>query len=164
MAEITPLLRTSGHTCQGNGLRTAHSGSHCAHFIAVAPLMKTTLGDAQHKSQHWMSGNRPRSAQEKAGVQRMGRARGVLTSSFTSLCVPQGGSWATRHTLQAAVKRQPNVVVPHTKLKTASKKIKILKKWPWKLDPRNGHCATPSQWSRRKSREISGIVTENTRF
>ena len=36
--------------------------------------------------------------------------------------------------------------------------------WPWKLDPRNGHCATPSQWSRRKSREISGIVTENTRF
>ena len=53
MAEITPLLRTSGHTCQGNGLRTAHSGSHCAHFIAVAPLMKTTLGDAQHKSQHW---------------------------------------------------------------------------------------------------------------
>ena len=127
MAEITPLLRTSGHTCQGNGLRTAHSGSHCAHFIAVAPLMKTTLGDAQHKSQHWMSGNRPRSAQEKAGVQCMGRARGVLTSSFTSLCVPQGGSWATRHTLQAAVKRQPNVVVPHTKLKTASKKIKILK-------------------------------------
>ena len=105
MAEITPLLRTSGHTCQGNGLRTAHSGSHCAHFIAVAPLMKTTLGDAQHKSQHWMSGNRPRSAQEKAGVQCMGRARGVLTSSFTSLCVPQGGSWATRHTLQAAVKR-----------------------------------------------------------
>ena len=36
--------------------------------------------------------------------------------------------------------------------------------WPWKLDPRNGHCATPSQWSWRKSREISGIVTENTRF
>ena len=105
MAEITPLLRTSGHTCQGKGLRPAHSGSHCAHFIAVAPLMKTTLGDAQHKSQHWMSGNRPRSAQEKAGVQCMGRARGVLTSSFTSLCVPQGGSWATRHTLQAAVKR-----------------------------------------------------------
>ena len=102
MAEITPLLRTSGHTCQGKGLRPAHSGSHCAHFIAVAPLMKTTLGDAQHKSQHWMSGNRPRSAQEKAGVQCMGRARGVLTSSFTSLCVPQGGSWATRHTLQAA--------------------------------------------------------------
>ena len=32
----------------------------------------------------------------------------------------------------------------------------------WKLDPRNGHCATPSQCSRRKSREISGIVTENT--
>ena len=105
MAEITPLLRTSGHTCQGNGLRTAHSGSHCAHFIAVAPLMKTTLGDAQHKSQHWMSGNRPRSAQEKAGVQCMGRARGVLTSSFTSICVPQGGSSAHRHTLQAAVKR-----------------------------------------------------------
>ena len=74
MAEITPLLRTSGHTCQGKGLRPAHSGSHCAHFIAVAPLMKTTLGDAQHKSQHWMSGNRPRSAQEKAGVQCMGRA------------------------------------------------------------------------------------------
>lgn len=45
MAEITPLLRTSGHTCQGKGLRTAHSGSHCAHFIAVAPLMKRTLGD-----------------------------------------------------------------------------------------------------------------------
>ena len=101
MAEITPLLRTSGHTCQGNGLRTAHSGSHCAHFIAVAPLMKTTLGDAQHKSQHWMSGNRPRSAQEKAGVQCMGRARGVLTSSFTSICVPQGGSSATRHTTPA---------------------------------------------------------------
>ena len=109
MAEITPLLRTSGHTCQGNGLRTAHSGSHCAHFIAVAPLMKTTLGDAQHKSQHWMSGNRPRSAQEKAGVQCMGRARGVLTSSFTSICVPQGGSSATRHTLQAAVNGEPNV-------------------------------------------------------
>ena len=109
MAEITPLLRTSGHTCQGNGLRTAHSGSHCAHFIAVAPLMKTTLGDAQHKSQHWMSGNRPRSAQEKAGVQCMGRARGVLTSSFTSICVPQGGSSATRHTLQAGVNGQPNV-------------------------------------------------------
>ena len=36
--------------------------------------------------------------------------------------------------------------------------------WPCKLDSRNGHCATPSQWSRRKSREISGIVTENTRF
>ena len=33
--------------------------------------------------------------------------------------------------------------------------------WPWKRGPRNGHCATRSQWSCRKSREISGIASKS---
>ena len=71
----------------------------------------------------------------------------------------------TSRVLSATLCRSHQVGGPAHRVENLVEKDKNPEEWwPWKLDPRNGHCATPSQWSRRKSREISGIVIENTRF
>ena len=79
-------------------------------------------------------------------------------------------SWGTLYTSGSHIHDRGSII-PHQVGGPAHQVENLVEKdknpeewWPWKLDPRNGHCATPSQWSRRKSREISGIVTENTRF